>query len=188
MKAVIGALGFVALLGVIYGLAFVGIIPVKSLAKKSPALASALSALHLAKAPQAKAASLPAAAPDPALAALDAQKKQLADAHAQLDKDRAAFEAQKQTAPAAPDTAAARTARPSWRRSMRRCPPTTWPAFWASCPTPKWSGSLAMLDEKKAGQVLAALPDDRAARLTRRLAPVSLASRASGGATLHTSL
>ncbi len=50
MKAVIGILSVFALLGVVYGLAFVGIIPVQRMAGKSSALGSALAALHLAKA------------------------------------------------------------------------------------------------------------------------------------------
>ncbi len=101
MKAVFGLLALFALLGVVYGLAFFGIIPVQKMADKSPALASKLILLHLAR-PKKLAASFPRSArpSSPEQQALDAQKKQLAADRAQLDKDRADFEAQKQPAAA----------------------------------------------------------------------------------------
>ena len=79
-----------------YGLAFVGIIPTKKLAAKSPAWGKALIALHLAKptpktVPAAVAAKAPAAKPSPEKMALDAEKQQLAAERAQLDKARAAL-------------------------------------------------------------------------------------------------
>ena len=55
--------GLLAVLGIVYGLAFVGIIPTQKLAAKSPALGKALIALHLAK-PDAE--GRPAAAATPA--------------------------------------------------------------------------------------------------------------------------
>ena len=39
MKALLGIFGLLAVLGIVYGLAFVGIIPAQKLAAKSPALA-----------------------------------------------------------------------------------------------------------------------------------------------------
>ena len=83
MKALWGIFGLMAVLGIVYGLAFVGNIPVKKLAAKSPALAKTLIALHLAK-PNPKAAVMDtklassAAVPSPEQQALDTQKRQIA--------------------------------------------------------------------------------------------------------------
>ncbi len=57
-------------------------------------------------------------------------------------------------------------------------------------PDPDVMAALTQLDEKKAGKILAALPDDRAARLTRRMSHPSLASTAaaSPATRLQTSL
>jgi flagellar motility protein MotE (MotC chaperone) len=186
LKAVIGLLAVVALLGVVYGLAFFGILPVQKMAAKSPALASALTALHLAK-PKKTVPSTPVgAAPNPEQQALDAQKKRLAADRAQLDKDRAALEAQKPlpsapldgSAPPSSDNAArlgaiyATMSADDLARIFRKLP------------DPDVIQSLTQLDEKKAGKVLATLPADRAARLARQMSRVNLASSGSGAPAL----
>jgi len=183
LKAVIGLLSVVALLGVVYGLAFFGIIPVQKMADKSPGLASTLTKLHLAKAKKPAPAAPPGAAPSPEQQALDAQKKQTAADRAQLDKDRADFEAQK-AQPAAPPDGVASTPPPDHAAKLGAIYATMsaddLARIFGKQPDPDVIQSLAQLDEKKAGQVLAALPADRAARLTRQMSRVNLASSGSG--------
>ena len=183
MKAVIGVFSVVALLGVLYGLAFLGVIPVQKMAGKSPALASALSALHLAKAKKPAPHAAPGPAPDPERVALDAQKKALAGERAQLEKDRASLEARKQP-PAATSDGASPTPAPDDAAKLGAIYATMSPddlsRIFGKLPDPDVIRSLTQLDEKKAGQVLAALPADRAARLARRMSAVSLASAPKG--------
>ena len=63
MKIAFPILGLLAVLGVAYALAFFGIIPVQKMAAKSPGLAHALLALHLAKAKKPAVNKTAAAAP-----------------------------------------------------------------------------------------------------------------------------
>ena len=186
MKAVIGVFSVVALLGVLYGLAFLGVIPVQKMAGKAPALASALSALHLAKAKKPAPAAAAAPTPDPERAALAAQKKAVAADRARLEKDRADLEASKRQplaagpnggASPAPDDAAKLGA------IYATMSPDDLSRIFGKLPDPDVIRSLTQLDEKKAGQVLAALPADRAARLARRMSAVSLASARPGSPT-----
>ncbi len=152
------------------------------MAGKSPALASALAALHLAKAKKHTPGVTPSPAPTPERLALDAQKKKLAADQAQLEKDRAALEAQKQPPPISPDSAAPL---PPGNAAKLGAIYATMSAddlarIFGKMPDPDVIQSLTQLDEKKAGQVLAALPTDRVARLTKRMSAVSLASVPSG--------
>ncbi len=193
MKAAFAVLGLLALLGVVYGLAFFGIIPVQKMADKSPALASALVSMHLAR-PKKHVAPLPqtAKAASPEQQALDAQKKQLAADRAQLDKDRADWEAQKQqaAAPASGTDTPAEDSGAKLNAIYATMSPDDIARIFAKLPDPDVMAALTQLDEKKAGKILAALPDDRAARLTRRMSHPSLASTAaaSPATRLQTSL
>ncbi len=152
MKVVVPILCLFVALGVVYGMAFVGILPAQKWADKNPQIAPLLRAAHLAKATKAKPAKLAAHAPArpapppaplplpaaPAPAALAAAPSEPApDTHAKLDAIYAAM---------APDDLA---------------------RIFAKLPDPTVVQSLMPMDEKKAGKVLAALPDDRAARLSR---------------------
>jgi len=183
VKAVIGLLGVAALLGLAYGLAFFGIIPVQKMAGKSPALASALTALHLAKPKKPAPGVPPALAPNPGQQALDAQKKKLAADRAQLEKDRAALESQKQQPPAPPDGVPPIPS-PDNAAKLGAIYATMsaddLARIFGKLPDPDVIRSLSQIDEKKAGQVLAALPADRAARIARQMSRVSLASAPSG--------
>lgn len=166
MKFVVPLLSFLVILGVVYGMAFVGILPAQKWADKNPQIAPLLRAAHLAKAPKTKPAKVAASAPArpaahsaPApiaplpVAAAPAAVPSAPDTHAKLDAIYAAM---------APDDLA---------------------RIFARLPDPTVVQSLMPMDEKKAGKVLAALPDDRAARLSRlmlsapartaRTAPVS---------------
>lgn len=185
MKAVIGLFSVVALLGIVYGLAFLGVIPVQRMAGKSPAMASALSALHLAKAKKPAPHAAAVLTPDPERVALDAQKKALAGGRAQLEKDRADLEARKQQPPILPEGGTSPTPAPDDAAKLGAIYATMSPddlsRIFGKLPDPDVIRSLTQLDEKKAGQVLAALPADRAARLARRMSAVSLASAPPGG-------
>lgn len=191
MKAVFGLLGLLAILGIAYGLAFFGVIPTQKMADKSPALAQALKALHLAKPKKAVAAAPPpAGGVSPAQSALNAQRKQLAADRVQLDKDRADFEAQKQAAPApaALTQSAPQDGSAKLDAIYAAMSPDDLARLFARQPDPDVVRALADLDEKKAGKVLAALPDARAARLAHRMAHTTLASASSASPTPRTSL
>lgn len=155
MKVVVPLLCLFVALGVVYGMAFVGILPAQKWADKNPQLAPLLRAAHLAKAakptpaklaasahakpaPPAAQTPLPAPpAPAPAAALAAAPADPAPDTHAKLDAIYAAM---------APDDLA---------------------RIFAKLPDPTVVQSLMPMNEKKAGKVLAALPDDRAARLSR---------------------
>ena len=181
MKVVIGLLSVLALLGVVYGLAFLGVIPVQKMAGKSPALAAALAALHLAKAKKPAHGASPVAAPNPEQQALNAQKKKLAADQAQLEKDRAALESRKQQ-PAAPADGGGASPPPASDNAAKlgaiyaTMSADDLSRIFGKLPDPDVIASLAQIDEKKAGQVLAALPVDRAARLTQKMSRVTVAS------------
>ena len=180
MKIILPIFGLVALLGIAYGLAFFGIIPAQKIADKTPALASVLISLHLAKAKKPVLAAKSGATVSPEQAAMNAQKKQLAAGQAQLDKDRTAFESQKQTsaAPASDGTVAAPLPDPAAKLDAiyaAMSPDDLTPLFSKLSDTDVSRALLAM-DEKKAGKILAALPTARAAKLTRRMgSPVQTA-------------
>jgi len=199
VKAVFGLLGLLVVLGGVYGAAFFGVIPVKKMADKTPALRGPLAALHLVplKKPVAAASAKAAASPTPAQAALDAGKKQLQADRAQLDKDRAAFAAQKAAppalaspgdptaapTPAAPDTAA------KLASIYAAMPPDNLAKLLGGQTDPDAITALTGLDDKKAAKVMTALPPLRASRLARMMAHVSLTRATSSAApVLRTSL
>ena len=185
MKAVLGIFGLLALLGIVYGLAFFGIIPTKKLAAKSPAVAKMLAALHLVK-PQLKASKvaskLPAAL-SPEQKALDAEKQQIAAQRAQLEKDRASLDAQRQQAAASPTPAPDAPPAPDTGTKLIALYATMSPddlaPIFGKLPDPMVVQTLMQMDEKKAGKVLAALPPDRAARLSELMMSHSPARQAS---------
>ncbi len=163
MKVVLPILALLVALGVVYVLAFMGVLPAQKWADKSPKLAPVLRALHLAKARK-KAAPAPLTAtakPAPMQKALADGQKQLAADRAQLVKDQAAFAAQKQQAAAAPLAASASPV-PETASKLNAIYATMsaddLARLFAKLPDPVIIQSLTALDEKKAGQVLAALP------------------------------
>ncbi len=181
MKIVFPVLGLLAVLGLAYALAFFGVIPVQKMAGKSPGLAHALVALHLAKAEPAAARKT---APAPAKVsleqeALNAQKKQIADAKAALVKQQADFEAQKQAASAPP---AASSPVPDGAGKLdaiyAAMSADDLLTLFAKLPDPDVVRALTNLDEKKAGKVLAGLPPARAARLSQEMSHPQSTNRA----------
>ncbi len=177
MKIALPILGLIALLGIAYGLAFFGIIPAQKMADRSPGLAHALIALHLAKAkkPRAagKAGTVTAAALNPEQEGLNAQKKQIADARAALAKDQADFQAQ-QAAPTSPapssaPAAAGQSSAAKLDAIYAAMSPDDLITIFTKLPDPDIIRALVNLDEKKAGKVLAGLPPARAARLTQEM-------------------
>ena len=178
MKIAIPVLGLLALLGIAYALAFFGIIPAQKMADKSPGLAHALIALHLAKAKKpviaGKTGPAAPAVISPEQEALNTQKKQLADAKAALAKEQADFAAQKQ-APSSPAAQAAPAAAPAPDTAGKRSgiyaamSADDLVTIFSKLPDPDVVSALMDLDEKKAGKVLAALPPARAAHLTQEM-------------------
>ena len=178
MKIAVLFLGFLALFGIAYGLAFFGIIPTQKMADKSPGLAQTLITLHLAKAKKLKAAGKTPSAPavvSPEQEAFKAQKKQVADAKAALDKQQADFEAQKQaaTSPAPGVSVSAAAAVPSSAVKLdaiyAAMSSDDLLTIFAKLPDPDIIRALMNMDEKKAGKVLAGLPSVRAAHLTQQM-------------------
>lgn len=176
MKALFSVVGLLVTLAVLYGLAFLGVIPVQKWADKSPALAKPLIAMHLAHAKRKPVLTSAAAPPpDPQQKALQDAQKQLADDRAQLAKERDAFEAEKQqVASPAPDGSAAppgAAADPNAKLSAiyDTMSPDDLARIFAKLPDPTVIQSLLPMDEKKAGKILAGLPPDRAARLARQM-------------------
>ena len=181
MKIAFPLLGLLAALGIAYALAFFGVIPVQKMASKSPGLAHALVALHLAKAKKpvvaAKNTHTVVAATSPEQEALNAQKKQIAEAKAALAKQQADFEAQKQAASPSPaaSTASATSAATAPDTAAKldaiyaAMSPDDLLTIFAKLPDPDVVRALTNLDEKKAGKVLAGLPPARAARLSQEM-------------------
>ena len=160
MKALIGFLVLLIALAGAYVLAFLGIIPIKGLAKSSPSAAKALTAMHLYKpakaAPHAVAA---APAEDP----LADERAALQSERAQLAKEKAALE-KRLSAPAAPRASVSTS--PKVAAIFDTMSPEDLARIFAKMPDGQVTNALGNLDERKAGKVLAALPVDRAARLT----------------------
>ena len=163
MKIAFPILGLLAVLGIAYALAFFGVIPTQKMADKSPGLAHALIALHLAKPKKPLATNKTMSAPatiSPEQEALNAEKKQIADQKAVLDKEQADFEAQKQAAPAA--SAASAASAPGGAGKLdaiyAAMSADDLLTIFAKLPDPDVIRALTNLDEKKAGKVLAGLP------------------------------
>lgn len=172
MRAVFSLLGLVVVLGIVYGLAFLGIIPAQKMADHSPALASIFKTLHLAKTAKRHPAALaPIAlpAPNPEQTALTVGKKQLAADRAQFDQDRLAWEAQKRQAAAVPAAGNVGADSAKINDIYATMSADDIARISAKLPDPDVVAVLTSLDEKKSGKVLAALPVDRAARLTHRM-------------------
>ena len=195
MKAVLGVLSLVVVLGVVYGLAFLGVIPVQKMAAKNPSLAKVLAKIRLAPvkpkgALAAKAGAKPPA--DPQQQALQNQQKQLAVDRAQLDKDKAAFEAAKQTPTPPPRANGAMTAGAATtpagdtdaklKAIYATMSPDDIAVIFAKMPDPIVIQNLMPLDESKAGKILAALPADRAARLSQQMMAQTPTRQASAAA------
>ena len=181
MKIVLPLFGLVALLGIGYGLAFVGVIPAQKMADKSPGFAQTLIALHLAKAKKAKIAAKPAPNPasvSPEQEAISAEKKQLADDKAALTKAQTDFEAQKQAASAVSPASAVPNSAAKLDAIYAAMSPDDMLTIFAKLPDPDVIAALINMDEKKAGKVLAGLPPARAARLAQQMSHPHPASAA----------
>lgn len=171
MKALFTVVGLLVTLAVLYGLAFLGVIPVQKWADKNPSLAKPLMAMHLARAKR-KSALPPSAAapiPDPQQKALQDGRKQLAADRAQLAKDRDALEAEKQQAASSAPTGATPDTNAKLSAIYDTMSPDDLAGIFAKLPDPAVIQSLLPMDEKKAGKILAALPPARAARLARQM-------------------
>ncbi len=167
--AVIGLGSMILVVGASYGLAKIGIIPVKNLAKHNKMAASSLHAIGLYNAPKSKPAA--AVAVDP----LAEQKKDLNDQKAALDAERTALQNQAAThvklaASAAPATAPLDPKELARMASVyEQMPADTASKIFAKLPDDQVIALLRKMDEKKVGEILAIATPERAARLTMNL-------------------
>jgi flagellar motility protein MotE (MotC chaperone) len=174
MKVAIALAALIATLGVVYALAFIGVIPVKSLAAKNPIVGKALAAIKLVPKKKAKSPILAAssksgtslkgsAAPDP----LASQKAQLAAEQAQLAQEKAQLDSKLNSASAAPSPVR-RTSITSAKMSAiyDTMKPAEIASLFEKLPDSQVVDALTKMDEDKAGKVLTAMPVKRAAKLT----------------------
>lgn len=177
------------LLGGAYGLAKIGVIPVRKFAKKSKPLSLALRLIGLdsPKLPARQVTHATAQAPDP----LDGQRKALAEQRAALEKERTDWEAEKAAKQKAalpkPESAEAAPDPKSLSRLAsvyEQMPPEKVMPIFAKLPDPQVIALMRRMDEKQVAQILALSPPDRAARMTLALAkpatppPVAIADHA----------
>ena len=160
--------------GVAYGLAKIGVIPVRKMAEKNKALRSALVRIGL-DSPALPALHRPALAPlpDP----LASEKKALVAEHAALQQERADWEAQRQAQQksAAQAQTATQSATPDPKQLARMA--TVYEGMSADkvtqiftkLPDGQVIALLRRMDEKQVGEILSTVPADRAARLTLSL-------------------
>ena len=173
--------------GVGFGLAKAQIIPTQKMGEKNPALARALTPLGLYKVPAAKPAT---AAPviSPEQQALNAQRDS-------LQKERAAWETQKQAQAKAEEQAKAEKTKQAEAAAQPALDPREVARLasiyeqmsadnivkiFAKMTDPQILALLRRMDEKKVGELLAAIPPERAAfftlQLSRASAPIRTAA------------
>lgn len=163
----------VVIVGAMYGLAKIGVLPVGRFAEKNKALGTVLKMAGLYR-PRPRAVQSAAPAPDP----LAGEKKELAAQRAALEQERAALQAQReaQQRPQPVAQTAERPAPPDPKNIARlasvyeQMPPETVTRIFAKLPNDQVIALLHRMDEKQVGQILALLAPDRAARLTVELA------------------
>ncbi|HZP81742.1 MAG TPA: hypothetical protein VFB21_08915 [Chthonomonadaceae bacterium] len=161
----------VIIVGAVYGLAKVGVVPVSKLAQKNKALGTALKAVglyHPLK-PAAPKVTLTAAA-DP----LAEEKKALEAQKAALAKERADFEAQR-AAQKRGDSASPSGSGLDPKNVARlaavyeQMPPEAVTRIFAKLPANQVLAIVRRMDEKQVGQILMLLPPERAAQMTQAL-------------------
>ncbi len=165
-------LPLLVILGGVYGLAKIGVIPVQSLARKNKALGVILRLAKLTK-PEPVVRARAVAAPDP----LAAEKKALAAQRAAFDEERTAWQAQRdsQAKNKSEAEAAALTALPDPKELARmatvyeQMPPDTVTRILAKLPDAHALGLLRRMDEKQVAQILALVTPEKAARFTMAL-------------------
>ncbi len=158
------------ILGGVYGLAKVGIIPVAKLAEKNKALRPILKlvGLYHPSKPGNKAL-VPASLVKPAAPAPDP----LASERAALEQERAALQAQREAQQRA--QADAQAAQPDPANVARlatvyeQMPPESVTRIFAKLPADHVIAILRRMDEKKVSAILVLLPPDRAAQVTESL-------------------
>ena len=159
MKALLAIVGVAVVLGVVYALAFVGVIPVARIASNNSGAAKILIALKLYHRPKPKVAAAPAAPLVPAPDPLASDRRALAAERAQLDQEKA------QLAQRTPGTTGDATSTKMSAIYDTMKPAEIAPIF-ARLSDAQVCDALVKMDEQKAGKVLVALPPDRAAKLT----------------------
>jgi flagellar motility protein MotE (MotC chaperone) len=162
------------LLGVTWGLAKVGVIPVRKMAEKNAGLRPVLKALALDTPKLPAPTATVASKPDP----MEADRKALQAQREQLEDERQKWEAQRQAQLRADSDAraAALRAEPDPKNLIRmasvyeQMPPETVTRIFGKMRDDQVTALLRRMDEKRVGQILASITPERAARLTLALA------------------
>ncbi|HLJ53422.1 MAG TPA: hypothetical protein VKT77_00200 [Chthonomonadaceae bacterium] len=162
------------MLGGAYGLAKIGVIPVKRLTARNRAARTLvrLVGLDSPRLPAVQVNAPHAAAPDP----LAAERKELAGQRQALEKQRADWENVKRTQAKNAEAAAAAERAATDPKAIARLaavyeqmPPDAVSKIFAKLPETEVLALLRKMEEKKVGEILAANAPDRAARLTLAL-------------------
>ncbi len=162
------------ILGGLYGLAKVGVIPVRKLAAKNRLARQVVRLIGLdsSKLPAVQVTPARALVTDP----LDSQRKVLLAQKTAFDKERSDWEnVQKVQAKTAAAKAAEQRAAVDPKSIARmatvyeQMPADTANKIFSKLPDPEVIALLRKMDEKKVGQILAIVPPDRAARMTLSL-------------------
>jgi flagellar motility protein MotE (MotC chaperone) len=174
VKIAIGLVLLGSALGVTWGLAKFGVIPVRQMAAKNPKLQPVLKAIGL-DTPKLPAATVAAVAkPDP----LAAEKKSIQAQRDQIEDERKKWEAQRQAQLRADSDsrAAVLRAQPDPKNLARmasvyeQMPADKVTIIFGKMRDDQVTALLRRMDEKRVGQILAAVTPERAARLTLALA------------------
>ena len=166
MKNLITLVVFVALIGGVYGLAKMHVLPLDGVAKSSPAAKKLLLEMKLIK-PDAAKAKTPAGPgatalePDP----LAAEKAQLAASQAAVDLEKQQLD-RKLAAPAPPPVPVITQTAPHMVEIYEAMGSDDVAALFAKQPDSVVVSALIAMDTKKAAKALAAMPPDRAVKLT----------------------
>ncbi|HEY3330533.1 MAG TPA: hypothetical protein VGK19_10960 [Capsulimonadaceae bacterium] len=169
MKVVLAIVGLLILIGVGYGLAFVGIIPVRSMAEKNPALKKVLVAIKLAP-KTTKTVTTAHATAKPAPDPLAGERAALAAERMQLEQQRAAMQKKAVTrAVMASNTVSVVTTSPKVVAIYETMKPAELAALFEKLSDDQVCDALMKMDEQKAGKALVAMSPARAAKITTQM-------------------
>lgn len=162
MKFVYALLGIVLVLGVTYGLAFLGVIPVASIARHNPSAARVLTAMYLYHPKKVTTTSMIATVPPPIPAEdpLAADRRELDAERAQIAAEKAALEKKPADGDSGTPTSAKMVA------IYDTMKPAELAGIFEKLTDAQVCDALIKMDEQKAGKVLVAMPPSRAAKLT----------------------
>jgi hypothetical protein len=152
-----------ALLGITYGLAYVGVIPVKKIAGKTPIVHQMLRMINLEQSPKKSVVIAAVPPPPPAPAPLPAT-----------------VSTQIKSIPTTPTEIVTSSKVSAIYDTMK---PASLALIFAKLPDSQVCDALLKMDEQKAGKVLVAMPPNRSAKLTILMNQATASSTSASGAT-----